>query len=141
MSETVTQQQVAPRPARMIFTKLIVSDLAAMQDFYLRAFGLVNTETIEMEHLIEAVLRRPGDDRGFSLVLYQHKDGRELVMGNSHGPLGLLVDNVDKTYAHAVAQGAKPHRAPYDLGASRIAFVLDPDGHEIEIIRAGPPKD
>lgn len=140
MSETVTEQGAALRPARMVFMKLIVSDLPAMQDFYFRAFGFVNTQTIEMETLLEVVLQRPDDPKGFSLVLYQHKDGREIVMGNAHGPLGLLVDDVDKAYAHAIAQGAKAHRKPSDNPGTRYAFVLDPEGHEIELVRFGPPK-
>ena len=53
---------------------------------------------------------------------------------NVHGPLGLYVRDVDAAYAHAVACGATGDRAPFDIGDMRIAFVSDPEGHQLEFL-------
>ena len=42
--------------------------------------------------------------------------------------------DVDVAYAHAVKEGATAHREPYDAGAMRVGFVLDPEGRELELI-------
>ena len=136
MSDAAT----APAPAttapsaRFGFMKFVVRDLDAMRSFYERAFGLVVAQTIDLPDIMELILRRPGEDTGFSLILYWNKDGREVSVGTGHGPLGLFVRDVDAAYAHAVSQGATPHREPWDTGAMRVAFVLDPEGRELELI-------
>jgi predicted enzyme related to lactoylglutathione lyase len=121
----------------MVFVKLIVADLPAMTAFYDRAFGLTCVRTIQMEGLEEAVLQRPGDERGPSLILYHHTDKRPLSLGTAHGPIGLAVPDVDAAFAQAVSVGGRPHRQPFDVPGMRIAFVLDPEGHEIELVRFG----
>lgn len=135
MSET----QSAPAPqtttapsVRFGFMKFVVRDLPAMKSFYERAFGLVVAQTIDLPDIMELVMRRPGEEAGFSLILLWNKDGREV--GSGHGPLGLYVRDVDAAYAHAVSQGATAHRAPWDTEAMRVAFVLDPEGRELELI-------
>lgn len=120
--------------AKIGFMKFVVADLPAMVDFYDRALGLTVAQTIENERMTEKVLRRPGETAGFSLILFNYKDGRAIQVGNGHGPLGLYVRDVDAAYAHAIAQGAKAQTEPYDTGAMRVAFVLDPEGRELELI-------
>ena len=120
--------------ATLGFMKLVVSDLAAAQAFYAGAFGLETVEIIETDAMAEAILRRRGTDKGFSLILYRHKAARRIEVGTAHGPLGLLVRDVDQAYAHALAQGARASRPPFDVGKRRAAFLLDPDGHELELI-------
>lgn len=135
MNDAAVQTSSALRPARMIFVKLVVADLDAMVDFYRRAFGLVATRTIEMDDLKEVILQRSADDKGPSLILYFHKDCRPLAVGSAHGPVGLAVEDVDRAFAQAVAQGAAAVREPFDVPGMRVAFVNDPEGHEIEMVR------
>jgi lactoylglutathione lyase len=136
MSETATAPatKTAPPSARFGFFKFVVRDLDAMRSFYERAFGLTVSQTIDLPDIMELVMRRPGEDTGFSLILYWNKDGRETAVGTAHGPLGLFVRDVDAAYAHAVKEGATAHREPWDTGAMRVAFVLDPEGRELELI-------
>jgi len=135
MSDTATAPAATTAPsARFGFMKFVVRDLDAMRSFYERCFGLAVSQTIDLPDIMELVMRRPGEDTGFSLILYWNKDGREVSVGTGHGPLGLFVRDVDAAYAHAVAQGATPHREPWDTGAMRVAFVLDPEGRELELI-------
>lgn len=136
MSEAATAPaaKTAPASARFGFVKFVVQDLPAMRSFYERAFGLAVSQTIDLPDITELVMRRPGEETGFSLILYWNKDGRETAVGTAHGPLGLFVRDVDAAYAHAVSQGATAHREPWDTGAMRVAFVLDPEGRELELI-------
>ena len=137
MSDTATAPQTATAPPsapRFGFMKFVVRDLDAMRSFYERAFGLVVAQTIDLPDIMELVMRRPGEETGFSLILYWNKDGRDVAVGTGHGPLGLFVRDVDAAYAHAVSQGATPHREPWDTEAMRVAFVLDPEGRELELI-------
>jgi lactoylglutathione lyase len=137
MSETANAPgpQTATAPSvRFGFVKFVVRDLAAMRGFYERAFGLVVAQTIDLPDIVELVMRRPGEEAGFSLILYWNRDGRETAVGTAHGPLGLYVRDVDAAYAHAVKEGAAPHREPWDADGMRVAFVLEPEGRELELI-------
>lgn len=137
MSETQTAPAQTASPAvsaRFGFVKFVVHDLAAMRGFYERAFGLAVSQTIDLPDITELVMRRPGEDTGFALILYWPKAGGDVAVGTAHGPLGLFVRDVDAAYAHAVQEGATPHREPWDTPGMRVAFVLDPEGRELELI-------
>ena len=116
------------------FFKLVVKDLPAMLEFYERAFGFTVARKIESPLMEEAILTLPGADGRFSLVLYRWKDGRDITVGNGHGPVGLHTADVDAAFDHAVAQGASASVKPFSFPGARIAFVLDPEGHEVELI-------
>ena len=137
----MTDTAVAPAPqaatapsVRFGFVKFVVADLPAMRSFYERAFGLVVAQTVDLPDIVELIMRRPGEEAGFSLILYWPKAGGDVAVGSAHGPLGLYVRDVDAAFAHAVAQGATPHREPWDATGMRVAFVLDPEGREIELV-------
>jgi predicted enzyme related to lactoylglutathione lyase len=135
MSDTVSAPASAKAiSVRMGFVKFVVRDLETMRGFYERAFGLAVAQTIDLPDIMELVMRRPGDDTGFSLILYWNKDGRDVAVGTAHGPLGLYVRDVDTAFAHAVREGATAHREPWDATGMRVAFVLDPEGRELELI-------
>ncbi len=118
---------------RLNFFKLVVRDAAAMTDFYRDTFGFEQRSRFELPGIIEVMLALPGE--AFTLVLYQNTDGREVTIGSGHGPVGFLTGDVDGAYAHALASGAIDERAPFDLPGMRIAFVRDPEGHQIEMIQ------
>ena len=136
MSETTTTptaQSAAPS-ATFAFTKLIVANLDDAVNFYARVLGLVVTQTMENADMMEKILAKVGQQGGSNLILYHRKDGRALTLGDAHGPVGFYVRDVDAAFAHAIREGAKAHREPFDAGALRVAFILDPDGHEIELV-------
>lgn len=132
--ETTSTARSAAPSATFAFTKLIVANLDAAVDFYARVLGLVVTQTIETDDMIEKILAKAGQQGGANLILYHRKNGRPLTLGDAHGPVGFYVRDVDAAFTHAVKEGAKPHREPFDSGALRVAFVLDADGHEIELV-------
>lgn len=118
---------------KLNFFKLIVTDMAGNIAFFESAFGFAVRNRFDLPDIEEVVLSLPGET--FGLVLFRWKDGRGIVAGNSHGPVGLLSSDVDADYARALSAGARTLRAPFDLGAVRIAFLAAPEGHEIELIR------
>ena len=139
MTDSATAQApTTPITVRMGFVKFVVQDLEKMRSFYERAFGLAVAQTIDLPDIVELVMRRPGEEAGFSLILYWPKDGGpnggNVAVGTAHGPLGLYVRDVDIAFAHAVKEGATPHREPWDATGMRVAFVLDPEGRELELI-------
>ena len=135
MSDTAAEAPVRAQPSFTLgFVKLVVRDLDRMLDFYCKVLGLALTQTVDTPEMTEKILMKPGQTGGASLILYWNKDGREVAVGSGHGPLGLYVRDVDAAYAHAVANGAGAHRPPWDSGNLRVAFVLDPEGREIELV-------
>lgn len=133
MSEADVQARTAPS-MKLGFVKFVVADLPAMTEFYQRALGLELTQTVDLPDIREHILARPGERGGFSLILYYDKAGTKVELGTGHGPLGVYVRDAEAAYAHAVANGAEPHRPPFDSGNMRIAFVRDPEGREIEFV-------
>ena len=64
-----------------------------------------------------------------------------IEIGSGYGPVGFMTRDVEAAYAHALANGASDQtRRRSTCGSMRIAFVNDPEGHEIEMIQfdSGP---
>ncbi len=117
----------------ILFTKFVVEDLPRALAFYAQAFGFTERTRIALPGLEEVLIGLPDDP--FTLVLYHHTDGRSLVRGDNHGPLGLSTRNIHAAWDRAVAAGATAVRPPVDLPGMRIAFLDDPEGHTIELIQ------
>lgn len=118
---------------RVLFTKLVVADLAAMIDFYGRAFGFAERSRVALPGMEEVLLGLADDP--FTLVLYHHTDGRALRSGDRHGPLGLSTRDIDAAWAAALAAGATPVDPPRDMPGIRFAFLDDPEGHPLELVQ------
>ena len=117
----------------LTFFKVNVADLDAAVRFYTEAFGFAVTDAVSLPTLEERMLTLPGAK--FTLVLLSWTDGRAITIGNGFGPIGFLTRDVDAAYAKALANGATESRPPTDMGPMRVAFVFDPEGHEIEMIQ------
>ena len=118
---------------RLGFFKLVVHDLPAMERFYCDTFGFAVSNRVVLPGLEESMLNLPGQP--FTLVLFHHTDGRAVTVGNGHGPVGLTTADLDAAAARAIAHGARPLHGPHDLPGARLTFLLDPEGHEIELIQ------
>lgn len=117
------------------FLKIFVADLNRAAAFYTRCFGLVEARRIQAREMDEAVLSPIDDQPGVSLVLCCWSDGRTLDLGNAHGPIGFMVDDVDARFDALVAAGAAQVVAPISIHGARVAVIRDLDGHSIELIR------
>ena len=114
------------------FLKFTVRDLAAMEAFYREALGMTVQKRLDFPDLVEVILSGKG---GADLALVWYKDGREISLGNASGPIGVYLKDVDEAYARALAAGATSRMAPVSADDIRVAFVADPEGHEIEFLR------
>ena len=119
--------------ARFNFVKIVVQDLAAMEQFYTRGLGFAVQDRIDTPEFSEVMLAQK--QGAFTLVLYHHTDKRALAAGNSWGPLGFIVRDCAATHAELLAAGAHEVRAPGTFRAMSVSFVSDPEGHEIELLQ------
>ncbi len=119
-----------PRPG-LSFLKFNVSDLAVMQAFYEKAFGMQQQKRLDFPTNTEVILTNP---KGLDLALVFWKDKRAVTLGSANGAIGFYLEDVDGAYGRALAAGAKSVRPPTSMGADKVALVADPEGHEIELL-------
>jgi catechol 2,3-dioxygenase-like lactoylglutathione lyase family enzyme len=114
------------------FVRLNVSDMPKMVAFYEKAFGMTEQRRMTNAGDLEVILTTPG---GLDLALQQFKDQRKLTLGDAYGEIGFYIQDVDGAYKRAIDAGAKSKVAPGGGGGLRVAIVLDPEGHPIELLR------
>ncbi|MFP9193711.1 VOC family protein [Natrialbaceae archaeon A-CW1-1] len=75
-------------------------------------------------------------DDGSLLELTYNHDGRSYEMGDAWGHIAVRVpeDELESSYQQLMDEGVEDYRDPESCG-NRYAFVQDPDGHEIEIVK------
>jgi lactoylglutathione lyase len=115
------------------FLKFTVSDLPAMQAFYMKAFGMSVQKSLDNPGNKEVILTNP---KGMDLALVRYSDNRKITLGNANGPIGFYLGaaDVDAFYKSAMAAGAVSRSAPGGAGGLRVAIVADPEGHDIELL-------
>jgi catechol 2,3-dioxygenase-like lactoylglutathione lyase family enzyme len=126
--------------ATLTFTKLVVDDLDAMQDFYCSVFGLhpgtrerfedgVGGEPIEEV----ALVAHPGDPFGaMSLLKFEQRgpaNPGEMILGFTTPDLSALLGRVLASGGTLVGEikALPSHRI-------RVAFARDPEGHLCELV-------
>ena len=127
-----------PAHPSLSFVRLNVSDMPRMVAFYEKAFGMTEQRRMANGGNLEVILSTPG---GLDLALQQFKDRRKLTLGDAYGEIGFYLQDVDAAYTHAIAAGAAPRTPPGGPGGAgglRVAIVLDPEGHPIELLRRPP---
>ena len=122
-----------PASMRPTFLKFTVSNLPAMQAFYEKAFGMTQQKRLDNPGSTEVILTSP-TAAGADLALVFYKDGRKVALGTANGPIGFYLQDVDATYAKAMAAGGVSKSAPRTGGGARVAVVADPEGHDIELL-------
>ncbi|HSG34701.1 MAG TPA: VOC family protein [Sphingomonadaceae bacterium] len=121
----------------LAFFKLNTPDMARALDFYRRAFGFTVTMTFDEDEFLEHIMALPGQESGPNLLLVEYKDAREVGVGPGHGPVGFMTDDIEAQFAKAMGAGAVELLPIFEMGGTKIAMLLDPDGHEIELVQ--PP--
>lgn len=118
--------------ASIAFLKLTVSDLTRAQHFYEAALGFERVNGFDTPDFEEVILAQPGV--AFQLMLLRYKDGRAAQA--DHGPTGFSTVDIAASHAALVAAGATPRGEVVDVGGGiLVAFLGDPDGHEIELVQ------
>jgi catechol 2,3-dioxygenase-like lactoylglutathione lyase family enzyme len=117
------------------FVRLNTSDMPKMVAFYEKAFGMTEQRRMDNGGNLEVILTTPG---GLDLALQQFKDKRKLTLGDAYGEIGFYIQDVDGAYKRALDAGAVSKVPPGGGGGLRVAIVLDPEGHPIELLRRPP---
>ncbi len=132
--QIATPELSQPR-MRIGFVKLVVRDLHAMQAFYTQTFSMVVHRVIADDAFTEVILKWPdAGEANARLILFHYRKARDVVIGTGYGPLGFYVPDADTIIAHAVSMGATLIQPPINLPMFRIAFLNDPEGHELELL-------
>ncbi len=123
--------------ASLVFFKLFVPEMAPALAFWCDAMGFEVRDTFEDERLLEKILALPGQDGAPSLLLVNWKDGRDVTVGNGHGPIGIQVRDIEAARDHAMAAGAQEGRGLVEHPGVKLCFFFSPQGHEIELVQIG----
>ena len=121
--------------------KLPVTDLAASRDFYSAALAPFGYRLVwDQEPTLGFGMGDGGDDdEPFAVERYD-----QLVVRAHVAFKASSTSQVDAFYAAAMAAGGVDNGAPGDRPYGEIyyaAFVLDPDGHNIEAVFHGTPSE
>ena len=73
-------------------------------------------------------------EEGAMLELTHNHDGAPEEMGDAWGHIAVRVEDVYDAYEELMAEGVEDYRDPDSCGG-RYAFVTDPAGHEVELVR------
>ena len=116
---------------------LRVGNLDKSIEFYRDALGmrLLRRKDYESGRFTLAFLGY-GEEQDTAVVELTHNwDTPSYEIGNGYGHLAIGVDDLEGAYQHCLNHGAQPKVAPKVFGGgTRLAFVLDPDGYQVELI-------
>jgi lactoylglutathione lyase len=122
---------------KLLHTMLRVVDLEKSITFYEKALGmrLLRRKDYESGRFTLAFLGYCEEHEGSVLELTHNWDRKEYVLGEAYGHLAFGVDDLEKAYQHCLECGATAKVAPKVFGSgTRLAFVKDPDGYDVELI-------
>ena len=119
---------------RLGFFKLNVPDLEQATAFWREAFGFTVTGHVDEPVFLENILTLPGQDAGPNLMVVQYKDGRDVTVGPGHGAVGLICEDIQASHDRALVCDAEKVTGVFEAGGVKIAVLLSPQGHEIELI-------
>jgi lactoylglutathione lyase len=124
--------------ARFHFTKILVTDPDAQFAFYSSVLGMAEKYRVrhgEGDDALDEIIMTSAAGGDPTLVLLHYLNRPKPAPGEA--VLGFSVPDLDATVRLAEAAGgtvAQPPRAMPEFGI-RVAFVLDPEGHRLELIQ------
>lgn len=121
---------------------LFVADCERAAAFY-RRLGFHETFRSPAQDPIKVELLLGGFGLGLALpepAAQSH--GLSPVTTGHRACLTLWTDDVAEAYTLAVEAGGRPMRGPHPFrdGSLSVAFVEDPDGHPVQLVRHAPPE-
>ncbi|KLU80832.1 lactoylglutathione lyase [Aliivibrio fischeri] len=122
---------------QFLHTMIRVTDLKQSIEFYTKVLGmkvLDHSENSEYRYTLVFVGYEEG---GTSIELTYNWDTDNYDMGNAFGHLALGVQDIYAACDNIKALGGNVTReaGPVKGGTTRIAFITDPDGYQIELIQ------
>jgi catechol 2,3-dioxygenase-like lactoylglutathione lyase family enzyme len=120
---------------------LFVADTERAATFY-RQFGFEETFRTSGERPVKIELELGGFSIGLALPQpAADSHGVVPVTSGHRACVTLWTDNVEEAYAMALEAGAQDHTPPHAFldGKLRIAFVIDPDDHPVQLVQRVEP--
>ena len=123
----------------LLHTMIRVRDLERSVDFYTRVLGLKEQRRKVLEKADATLVFLADATGGHAIELTFNHDGRDYELGDQFGHFAFGVGDLDQAAAELDQHEIGFSRGPYRVteGGSRIAFIKDPDGIEIELIERG----
>ncbi|ERM61334.1 MULTISPECIES: lactoylglutathione lyase [Vibrio] len=124
---------------KFLHTMIRVADLDKSIEFYTKVLGMKELErhdNTEYRYTLVFVGYQQG---GTTIELTHNWDTNEYEMGNAFGHLALGVEDIYAACDKIKSLGGNVTReaGPVKGGSTRIAFITDPDGYQIELIQLG----
>ena len=124
---------------KFLHTMLRVVDLAKSIEFYTNVLGMKVLETTEnKEYRYTLVFVGYGTQADSTTIeLTYNWDTNEYDQGNAFGHIALGVEDIYSACNDIKARGGNVTREPGPVkgGSTHIAFIVDPDGYQIELIQ------
>jgi lactoylglutathione lyase len=122
--------------ARLLHTMLRATDLDRSVRFYTEVLGLREERRKVLERADATLVFLVDEAGNHPIELTYNHDGRSYELGNQFGHLAFGVSDLERAREELNRHGVEFTRGPYTVsaGGSRIAFIKDPDGIEIELI-------
>lgn len=121
---------------KFLHSMIRVRNLEKALDFYTKLLGLKLTEERRLDDCTLYFLT--DEESGVQVELTYNDETPEegYVNGNAFGHFAFYCDNLDEFTNKVTAFGYEYLYEPFDLNGkgSKIAFIKDPDGNEIELI-------
>ncbi len=123
----------------LLHTMIRVKDLERSVRFYTEVLGLREQRRTVLEKADATLVFLADEGAHHPIELTYNHDGRDYDLGNQFGHFAFGVGNLDRAREELRGHGVDFSRGPYRVseGGSRIAFIKDPDGIEIELIERG----
>lgn len=118
-----------------VATGMAVSDLEQATAFYVDVLGLKKLQAVDLDEMKEHLLGtgKPGAP---TLVLMEYKDRPKPASDTEASKFVFYVRDAAATAAAVVEAGGRVTREPAPYGDNIVGFVVDPDGHLLELIQA-----
>lgn len=120
----------------LLHTMIRVKDLERSVRFYTEVLGLREERRKVLERADATLVFLVDGNGPHAIELTYNHDGRDYELGNQFGHFALGVADLDLAADELARHGVTFSRGPYRVSerGSRIAFIRDPDGIEIEFI-------
>ena len=119
----------------LLHTMIRVRDIQKSLDFYMKLFDMKISEKRRLEDCWLYFLE---DENGYKIELTYNDETPEngYEIGSGFGHFAFCVESMDEFTKKLQARNYEYLYEPFDLTGkgSKIAFIKDPDGYEIELI-------
>ncbi|MBF4694422.1 lactoylglutathione lyase [Fusibacter ferrireducens] len=123
---------------KMLHTCIRVMDLDKSLKFYQEALGLVERTRKDFPEDEFTLVFLTDEDRNYEIELtYNYNPEKPYTIGNGFSHFAVSVENLEQSRERHIEMGYKVTKLMGLPGnPPRFYFVTDPDGYDIEVIRA-----